>query len=104
MLVAIPTWFVGGLLVGLLAPLRAWLGWGGWLELVLAMLLVATATSFLLFEGQTVKTMPAVLYGALAFVGLLFAVIGAHFGQRMQAGAPRPAARAKPSPQPLARK
>src|SRR5262245_13951811 len=55
MMVAVPTWFVAGLLVGLVAPR------GGWLELVLSTAFVAAPTAFLLFEDQTVKTMPAVL-------------------------------------------
>jgi hypothetical protein len=87
MMVAVPTWFVGGFLVGLIAPP------GSLVELVCAVLFVAAPTAFLLFEGQTVKTMPAVLYAVLALVGLLFAVIGAHLGERWQRGAG-----ARPSP------
>jgi hypothetical protein len=80
MLVAVATWFAGGLLVGLIAPT------GSLIEVLVAVLFIAAPTAFLLFEGQTVKTMPAVLYAVLAAVGLVFAVIGAHLGERLQQG------------------
>lgn len=78
MLVGVPTWFVVGLLVGLIAPA------GSLLELAIATLFVAAPTALVLFKEQTVKTMPAVLYGVMAVVGVLFAVIGAHLGERAQ--------------------
>lgn len=78
MLVAIPVWFVGGMLVGLISPS------GTFIEPVVATFLVASPTAFLLHAGQTVKTMPAFLYVLLAAVGLLFALIGAYAGERIQ--------------------
>lgn len=82
MLVAIPVWFVGGMLVGLVSPDRTFI------EPVAAAFLVALPTAFLLHEGQTVKTMPAFMYVLLAALGLLFALIGAYVGERIQIGQP----------------
>ncbi|HEX2880679.1 MAG TPA: hypothetical protein VHO25_14200 [Polyangiaceae bacterium] len=78
MLVGVPTWFVAGWLVGLIAPA------GSLTEAAIAILFVASPTAFILFKEQTVKTMPAVLYGVMALVGVLFAVIGTHLGERAQ--------------------
>lgn len=78
MLVGVPTWFVVGLLVGLIAPR------GSLVELTLATVFVVAPTAFVLFRDQTVKTMPAVLYGVMGVIGVLFAVIGAHLGERRQ--------------------
>lgn len=80
MLVAIPVWFVGGVLVGLISPS------GTFIEPVVATFLVASPTAYFLHAGQTVKTMPAFLYVLLAAVGLLFALIGAYAGERIQTG------------------
>jgi hypothetical protein len=78
MLVGVPTWFVVGLLVGLIAPS------GSLMELALATVFVVAPTAFVLFRDQTVKTMPAVLYAVMGVIGVLFAVIGAHLGERAQ--------------------
>ena len=56
MMLAIPVWFVSGMLVGLISPGRTVA------EPVVATFLVAMPTAFLLFTGQTVKTMPAFTY------------------------------------------
>jgi hypothetical protein len=82
MLVAIPVWFVGGLLVGLISPGRTFL------EPVLAVLLVAIPTALSLYSGQTVRTMPAFMYVLFSAVGMLFTLVGAYTGERIQTGAP----------------
>jgi len=84
MLVAIPVWFMGGLLVGLISPGRTFL------EPVLAVLLVAIPTALALYSGQTVRTMPAFMYVLFSALGMLFALVGAYAGERLQAGAPPP--------------
>jgi hypothetical protein len=82
MLVAIPVWFVGGMLVGLIAP-------GGRLvEPVVSAFLVAIPTAFFLYQGQTVKTMPAFMYVLMAALGVLFTLIGSFSGERIQMGPP----------------
>lgn len=83
MMVAIPVWFVGGLLVGLISPGRTFV------EPVAAVFLVALPTAFLLHAGQTVKTMPAFMYILLSALGLLFALIGTYAGERIQMGPPQ---------------
>jgi hypothetical protein len=80
MLVAIPVWFVGGLLVGLISPGRTFL------EPVLAVLLVAIPTALSLYSGQTVRTMPAFMYVLFSALGMLFALVGAYAGERIQTG------------------
>ena len=82
MLVAIPTWFLGGMLVGLISPGKAFI------EPVAATFLVAMPTAFLLFRWQTVKTMPAFMYVLMAVLGLLFTLIGSYIGERIQLGPP----------------
>jgi hypothetical protein len=80
MMLAIPVWFVSGMLVGLISPGRTVV------EPVIATFLVAMPTAFLLFSGQTVKTMPAFMYVLLSALGVLFAMIGSHAGERIQVG------------------
>ncbi len=82
MTVAIPVWFAGGLLVGLIAP------GGRFVEPVAAAFLVALPTAFFLYQGQTVKTMPAFMYVLMSALGVLFALIGAFMGERLQLGPP----------------
>ncbi len=82
MMVAIPVWFVGGLLVGLISPGKTFA------EPAVATFLVAIPTAFLLFRYQTVKTMPGFMYGLMAALGVLFALIGAYAGERLQMGPP----------------
>jgi hypothetical protein len=82
MLVAIPVWFMGGMLVGLISPGKTFV------EPVVAVFLVAIPTAFLLFGQQTVKTMPAFMYVLMSVLGVLFTLIGAYIGERIQLGPP----------------
>ncbi len=85
MMLSIPVWFVSGLLVGLISPGRTVL------EPVVATFLVAMPTAFFLFNGQTVKMMPAFMYVLMSALGVLFSLIGSYVGERIQVG---PAAKA----------
>jgi hypothetical protein len=80
MMLAIPIWFVSGILVGLVSPGRTIL------EPSVATFLVAMPTAFLLFREQTVKTLPGFMYVLLSALGILFATIGAYLGERLQLG------------------
>ncbi len=80
MMMAIPVWALGGTLVGLISPGRTFM------EPVAAAFLVALPTAFILFEGQTVKTMPAFMYVLFSALGLLFTLVGAYLGERIQMG------------------
>lgn len=80
MMVAIPVWFMGGLLVGLISPGRTFT------EPAVAVFLVAIPTAFILYSGQTVKTMPAFMYALFSALGVLFSLIGAYLGERLQIG------------------
>jgi hypothetical protein len=80
MMVAIPVWFVSGLLVGLISPGKTFL------EPVVATFLVALPTVFLLIRSETVKTMPVFMYLLMAALGLLFSLIGSYAGERVQMG------------------
>lgn len=82
MALALPVWFAGGLLVGLISPGRTFV------EPVVATLLIAVPTAFLLHAGQTVRTMPPFLYVLFSALGLLCALIGSYAGERLQLGAP----------------
>jgi hypothetical protein len=82
MLVAIPVWMLGGVLIGLVSPGKTFV------EPVVAAFLVALPTVFFLFRSQTVKTMPYWMYILMAAVGILFALIGAYVGERIQMGPP----------------
>jgi hypothetical protein len=80
MLVSIPVWFISGVLVGLISPGKTFL------EPVVATFLVAMPTAFWLFQGQTVKTMPAFMYVLMSTLGVLFSLIGSYAGERIQVG------------------
>ena len=82
MLVAIPVWFLGGMLIGLVSPGRTFI------EPMLAVFLVAIPTAFLLYVNQTVKTMPAFMYILMSALGVLFTMIGSYIGERIQMGPP----------------
>jgi hypothetical protein len=82
MLVSIPTWFLGGLLIGLISPGKTFV------EPVAAVFLIAIPTALLLFMNQTVKTMPAFMYALMSALGILFTLIGAYIGERIQLGPP----------------
>jgi hypothetical protein len=82
MLVCIPVWFLGGLLVGMISPGRTFV------EPAVASLLVAIPSTFLLIQSQTVRTMPVFLYLIFAGIGILLTLIGAYIGERIQLGPP----------------
>jgi hypothetical protein len=82
MLVCIPVWFLGGLLVGMISPGRTFV------EPALASMLVAIPSTFLLISSQTVRTMPVFLYLIFAGIGILLTLIGAYIGERIQLGPP----------------
>lgn len=82
MLIAIPVWFVGGLLVGLISPGKTFI------EPVCASFLIALPTAFLLFRSQTVKTMPPFMYVLMSALGVFFTLIGSYIGERIQMGPP----------------
>jgi drug/metabolite transporter (DMT)-like permease len=68
------------MLVGLISPGKTFL------EPVVATFLVAMPTAFMLFQGQTVKTMPAFMYVLMSALGVLFSLIGSYAGERVQVG------------------
>jgi len=82
MIVSIPVWFAGGILIGLISPGRTFI------EPVVATFLVALPSAFLLFQSQTVKTLPLFMYLLLAAVGVLFTLVGSYLGERIQLGPP----------------
>ena len=82
MLMCVPVWFLGGLLVGMISPGRTFI------EPAVASLLVAIPTTFLLIQSQTVRTMPIFLYLIFAGIGILLTLIGAYIGERIQLGPP----------------
>ncbi len=82
MIVAIPVWFVGGMLLGMISPGKTFV------EPVVAAFLVAIPTIFYLFRSQTVRTMPLFMYVIMAGIGVLFTLIGAYIGERIQMGPP----------------
>ena len=82
MLVSIPVWFAGGVLVGLISPGRTFV------EPVVAALFVATPTVYFLAMTQTVKTMPVFMYVIMGAIGVMFTLVGAYLGERLQSGPP----------------
>ncbi len=82
MTICIPVWFLGGLLVGMISPGRTFI------EPVVASLIVAIPSTLLLVQNQTVRTMPTFLYVIMATIGVLFTLIGAYIGERIQLGPP----------------
>ena len=82
MTLTIPVWFVGGLLVGLISPGKCFV------EPVVAALIVAIPTAFYLYQGQTVRTMPWFMYIIMALIGVMFSLVGAYVGERIQMGPP----------------
>lgn len=86
MIVTIPVWFVGGMLLGMISPGKTFI------EPVIASMFVAIPTVYYLAKSQTVRTMPLFMYIIMALIGVLFALIGTYIGERIQMGpAPRPA-------------
>ena len=86
MSVAIPVWCVGGMLLGMISPGKTFV------EPVVASFLVAIPTVFYLAHSQTVRTMPLFMYVIMAAIGVLFTLIGAYIGERIQMGPPPKAA------------
>lgn len=82
MLMSIPVWFVGGLLVGLISPGKTFI------EPVVAAFLVALPTVYYLVRSETVRTMPVFMYVIMSLIGVLFSLIGAYLGERIQMGPP----------------
>lgn len=82
MTVAIPVWFLGGVLIGLISPGKTFI------EPMVAVFLVALPTAFFLYVNQTVKTMPAFMYVLMSTLGVLFTLIGSYLGERIQMGPP----------------
>lgn len=82
MVVVIPVWFVGGMLLGMISPGKTFI------EPVVASFLVAIPTVFYLAKTQTVRTMPTFMYVILAMIGVLFTLIGSYIGERIQMGPP----------------
>lgn len=82
MLVTIPVWFLGGLLTGMISPGKTFV------EPVVAALLVAIPTVIYLVQSQTVRTLPTFLYVIMAAIGVMFTLIGAYIGERIQMGPP----------------
>src|ERR1700735_238462 len=82
MTVCIPVWFIGGLLVGMISPGRTFI------EPVVASFIVAIPTTFFLVESQTARMLPTFLYVIMAAIGVLFTLIGAYIGERIQLGPP----------------
>jgi hypothetical protein len=82
MLITIPVWFLGGLLVGLISPGRTFI------EPVVASFCAAIPTAFYLVRSQTVHSMPTFMYVIMASIGVLFTLIGSYIGERIQLGPP----------------
>lgn len=82
MLITIPVWFLGGLLVGMISPGKTFI------EPVVASFFVAIPTVFYLVRTQTVRTMPTFMYVIMAAIGVLFTLIGSYIGERIQMGPP----------------
>jgi hypothetical protein len=82
MIMCVPVWFLGGLLVGMISPGRTFV------EPMVASFVVAIPTTFLLVQSQTVRTMPTFLYVVMSAIGVMFTLIGAYIGERIQLGPP----------------
>ena len=82
MTVAVPVWFLGGMLLGMISPGKTFI------EPVVASFMVAIPTVFYLARGQTVRTMPLFMYVIMAAIGVLFTLIGSYIGERIQMGPP----------------
>jgi hypothetical protein len=82
MIMCVPVWFLGGLLVGMISPGRTFI------EPMVASFVIAIPTTFLLVQSQTVRTMPTFLYVIMSAIGVMFTLIGAYIGERIQLGPP----------------
>jgi hypothetical protein len=81
-IVAIPVWFVGGTLIGMISPGKTYA------EPAIASFLVQLPTVLYLWRGQTVRTMPLFMYAIMGLIGVLFALVGSYLGERIQMGPP----------------
>src|SRR5215813_3882477 len=66
MVVSIPVWFIGGMLIGMISPGKTFI------EPVVASFLIAIPTVFYLVRTQTVRTMPLFMYVIMSLIGVLF--------------------------------
>lgn len=82
MMIAMPVWFVGGVLLGMISPGKRVI------EPLLSTAIVAGPTVWHLVRTQTVRTMPLFMYVILALLGVMFTLLGAHLGERIQMGPP----------------
>ena len=80
MIVCVPVWFLGGILEGMISPCRTFI------EPVVASYVVAIPSTFFLVQNQTVRVLPTFLYIIMAVIGVLFTLIGAYIGERIQLG------------------
>lgn len=90
MLMSIPIWFTGGMLVGLISPGKTFI------EPVVAAFLVALPTAYYLVRSETVRTMPVFMYVIMSLIGILFSLVGAYLGERIQAAPQKKAGQATP--------
>jgi hypothetical protein len=82
MIASIPVWFVGGLLVGMVSPGKTFA------EPTVASLFVSIPTVAYLIKTQTVRTMDSFMYVIMAAIGIMFTMVGAYLGERIQMGPP----------------
>jgi len=82
MLVSIPVWFLGGLLVGMVSPGKTFA------EPTVAALFVSIPTVAWLIKTQTVRTMDSFMYVIMAAIGIMFTMVGSYLGGRIQMGPP----------------
>ncbi len=82
MMIALPVWFVGGVLLGMISPGKRVS------EPVIATIIVAVPTIWHLVRTQTVRTMPTFMYVILSIVGVMFTLVGSYVGERIQMGPP----------------
>ena len=82
MVVVVPVWFLGGLLVGLISPGKTFI------EPVVGSFFISIPSVFYLVQSQTVRLMPTFMYIIMASIGVLFTLIGAYIGERIQMGPP----------------
>jgi hypothetical protein len=82
MLLSIPVWFLGGLLVGMISPGRTFV------EPVVASVFVVIPTVAYLVSSQTVRTMPLFMYVIMGAIGVMFTLVGSYLGERIQMGPP----------------
>ena len=73
-------------MIGVISPGRTFV------EPTLASFLVAMPATYLLVQSQTVRVLPTFLYVVLAGIGVMFTLIGAYAGERVQMGPTPPRA------------